>query len=316
MRARQIGLSVIAGNLSVGGQILAADGVVGAPGWAYSAEPSTGAYRAAAGNIVFTCSGVFIAAIAGNANTGIRLRSSVALNWQPGTDPTATPDLSLVRDAANTLALKNGTNVQALRVYGTTTGPKYVTLTDDGTVGLLATNDAHPMRIGVSGVGKWAVDSGSFAWMPTADNIHDVGFSPTVNRVRSVFVGTSLVIGAAQTQGAVAQSGAEGSSWTFSGTLTGSPADFNGWTFGPTLAGAFTVTRFNYLDLRNVAGAATITDAAAMRFDAAPGTHKALAANAAVAVTITSVGPTGAQTTVQGWIKMNINGTLRYVPFW
>ncbi len=39
-------------------------------------------------------------------------------------------------------------------------------------------------------------------------------------------------------------------------------------------------------------------------------------ANASVAVTITSVGPTGAQTTIQGWFICNINGTDRFVPFW
>lgn len=101
-----------------------------------------------------------------------------------------------------------------------------------------------------------------------------------------------------------------------SGTLSGSPADLAAFHISPSLAGAFTVTRFAYLKCLQTAGAATVTDGALAWFDAAVGTHKALAANAAVAVTITSVGPTGAQTTIQGWIKMNINGTLRYVPFW
>lgn len=86
----------------------------------------------------------------------------------------------------------------------------------------------------------------------------------------------------------------------------------------PTYDGAFTVTRHNYLDFNNplLTNSAVLTDAAVLRFDAAPGTHKALAANASVAVSLTSVGPTGAQTTVQGWLKLNVNGTLRYVPFW
>ncbi len=88
--------------------------------------------------------------------------------------------------------------------------------------------------------------------------------------------------------------------------------------YTPTYSGAFTVTRHNYLDLNNVtlASSAVLTDAAVFRFDAAPGTHSALASNGAVVVTITGVGPTGAQTTIQGWMKINVNGTLRYMPFW
>ncbi len=85
-------------------------------------------------------------------------------------------------------------------------------------------------------------------------------------------------------------------------------------------ATALTVTRHDYIDLNQPAvtgvGPAAVTDAAVFRFDAAIGTHKALAANASVAVTLTSVGPTGAATTVQGWLKINCNGTLRYIPFW
>jgi hypothetical protein len=84
-------------------------------------------------------------------------------------------------------------------------------------------------------------------------------------------------------------------------------------------ATAQTVTRHNYFDLNNVtlsgAGPAALTDAAVFRFNAAAGTHAALAANGSVATSLTSVGPTGAQTTVQGWLKINVNGTLRYVPF-
>lgn len=103
---------------------------------------------------------------------------------------------------------------------------------------------------------------------------------------------------------------------TLNGTLTGSPTDCPLYQFTPTIAGAFTITRLNYLALKQYTGAATVTDAAALHFDAAVGTHKCLASNAAVAVTIGS-GPTGATAgNPQGWMKVNINGTLRYMPFW
>jgi len=39
-------------------------------------------------------------------------------------------------------------------------------------------------------------------------------------------------------------------------------------------------------------------------------------ANGTVGVTITALGPTGAQTTIQGWLPISINGTTRYMPFW
>jgi hypothetical protein len=99
------------------------------------------------------------------------------------------------------------------------------------------------------------------------------------------------------------------------GTLSASPADAPLLTLSAAIAGAFTITRFTYLKLTNPTGAATVTDAAAFGFDAAVGTHKALASNGAVATVLGSVGPAGSQTTVQGWLKINVNGTLRYIPF-
>jgi len=107
-------------------------------------------------------------------------------------------------------------------------------------------------------------------------------------------------------------------------TITGAVADGYAASItidpGYTAATAQTVTRHNYIDLQNPslsgAGPAALMDAAVMRFDDTVANHQALEANGAVAVTITSLGPTGSQTTIQGWMKVNINGTLRYIPFW
>lgn len=77
---------------------------------------------------------------------------------------------------------------------------------------------------------------------------------------------------------------------------------------GYTAATAQTVTRHNYIDVQNVsnagAGPSAVTDAAVMRFDAAAGTH--LAVDAAT----TKTTPGG----VDAWMKINVNGTLHYVP--
>ena len=39
-------------------------------------------------------------------------------------------------------------------------------------------------------------------------------------------------------------------------------------------------------------------------------------ANAAIATVLGSVGPTGAATTVQGWLAIKVAGTARFIPFW
>ena len=77
---------------------------------------------------------------------------------------------------------------------------------------------------------------------------------------------------------------------------------------GYTAATAQTVTRHNYIDIQDVsvagAGPAAVTNACVLRFDAAAGTHKATVG----ATTKTTPGG------VDAWLKVNINGTLYYVP--
>jgi len=73
----------------------------------------------------------------------------------------------------------------------------------------------------------------------------------------------------------------------------------------PRFSGAHTVTRHNYLDLKNPALSSTsLTDACVARFDAAAGAHKAVDSG----TTKTTPG------TVDAWLKFNVNGTLYYVP--
>jgi len=51
-----------------------------------------------------------------------------------------TADVILVRDAAAVLALKDSTTNQSLRVYGSTTGPDYTTVTNNGSAGIISTS--------------------------------------------------------------------------------------------------------------------------------------------------------------------------------
>jgi hypothetical protein len=75
-------------------------------------------------------------------------------------------------------------------------------------------------------------------------------------------------------------------------------------------AATFTIDRHNYLELKQVvaanagAGGLVVTDAAVMRFDADAGTHLAVDSG----TTKTSPG------TVDAWVKVNINGTIYFLP--
>lgn len=79
-----------------------------------------------------------------------------------------------------------------------------------------------------------------------------------------------------------------------------------GLNLDPAYDGANTVTRHNYIDVNNptLTTSAVVTDAAVMRFDAAAGTHKAVDSG----TTKTTPG------TVDAWAKININGTIYYIP--
>lgn len=208
------------------------------------------------------------------------LNSSGSYAWSSGTAGLAAVDVALARDAAAVLALKNGTTAQALRVYGTTTGPKYLSLGHNGTDGFIDT----------------PAGAGGIILGATNGTLYIANKDTAIARLAANGIGQFNV--------------------ALNGTLTSSPADFHVSRIDETLAGAFTITRLNYFSLGQPTGAATVTDAALFRTDAAVGTHKMTIAGAAVAVTLGN-GPTGSTAgNPQGWFKVNINGTLRYTPFW
>ena len=91
-------------------------------------------------------------------------------------------------------------------------------------------------------------------------------------------------------------------------TLSGNISDgyLNSFAIAPVYNGAFTATRVNYMNFPNISGTATVTDACVMRLDAPPGTHKAIDSG----TTKTSPG------TVNAWLKINVNGTVYYMPLY
>jgi hypothetical protein len=56
-----------------------------------------------------------------NSGTGVKLSSGFPLSWTNGVDVNNIIDLSILRDAANTLAQRNGVNAQTFRLYNTFT---------------------------------------------------------------------------------------------------------------------------------------------------------------------------------------------------
>lgn len=114
------------------------NGTAAAPTFSFTNFSNTGFYeatQAGAPSIAWTSAGTTY----GTLGVGIALNSGVQINWTNGAVP-GSVDLSIGRDAANILYVKNGTNAQTFRVYGTTTGPVYGALRNDGAATYLESN--------------------------------------------------------------------------------------------------------------------------------------------------------------------------------
>lgn len=100
---------------AVTGPILAADGTAAAPSYSFTNAATTGFSWGNPGVLVSQGGTATVL-----LTDGVQLRSAALLSWTSGL-PTGTIDLSLSRDAANTLALRNGTNAQQFNLYRTYT---------------------------------------------------------------------------------------------------------------------------------------------------------------------------------------------------
>lgn len=122
-------------------------------------------------------------------------------------------DLSLSRDAANTLAQRKGTNGQAFNLYGTYTNAAnyqrlYISAGGGSSAEILQTQGgtgvARFLRIGTTGssglifhtggADRWVVDANGH-FIANADNIYDIGASGAT-RPRTIYAGTNVVAGA------------------------------------------------------------------------------------------------------------------------
>lgn len=183
--------------------VLAAGGTVLAPGLAFSSETGLGLYRPGAQTI----------GLVGAGSEFLRLDTSTVviaannlLAW--GSNGIAGIDTVLRRDAANTLAQRNGVNPQTFRLYGTYTDTSNYELATFGydpsnvrfqiaakkagtgiNRPLALISDANVYIITSGGVGWFCTNSGH--WLNTLDNLSDIGASGA-NRPRNLYLGTGL----------------------------------------------------------------------------------------------------------------------------
>lgn len=135
---------------------------------------------------------------AGGATRGLRLSSDGMVSWFNTTDidSASANDLFLLRDAAGTLAHRNGTNAQQVNVYNTFTSStsferleiNWITSanvcniwTNKGSGG----GSVRVLQLGVGGTGYWQVNT-SGNLQPVTDNANNLGVTGT-NRVLNFY---------------------------------------------------------------------------------------------------------------------------------
>jgi hypothetical protein len=140
-------------------------------------------------------------------NSALGMLRDMFLGWSTTQFGQSDWDVRLFRDAANTLAQRNGTNAQAFRVYGTYTDAsnyQRVAITKDGLLSQAA-GSGSPTTLYISqtssasiyfqtnSTDRWEINnSGHF--IARTDNTYDIG-AAAATRPRSIFVGTSITAG-------------------------------------------------------------------------------------------------------------------------
>lgn len=209
--------TVSGGSLTLTGVLKLADGTAAAPSLAFANDTATGLFTAAGyGQMFVSLSGVNSFALQSGA---VGLPSGAVFGWSSTTNASGTKDLILQRDAANTLAQRNGVNAQNFNLYSTfTDASNYERLNigwDAGNTrfllvgGAAGTGSSRAVVVGTSssssgslilqtaGVDKWLVNSSGHL-LANTDNTYDIGASGA-NRPRHLIVGSNIVAGGVAT---------------------------------------------------------------------------------------------------------------------
>jgi hypothetical protein len=183
-----------------------ANGTAAAPSIAFASDTDTGLFRSTEASVDVVTNGTVSVRFNG---TDLRINQPTGvLGWVATAN--GTPDTILAREAANTLALRNGTNAQALRLYNTyTDASNFERLTISWTsnilgigIGIAGTGTARQLRLGASGstdllfntggTDRWQVTSAGHIIAAT-DNTYDIG-APVATRPRNIHVGGYLAV--------------------------------------------------------------------------------------------------------------------------
>jgi hypothetical protein len=141
---------------------------------------------------------------------GIFLGSTTQISWNDGT-PSSTRDLTLLRDAADTLAQRRGTNAQTSRVYGTyTDASNYVraALSSTSTAVTLAAETAGtgaddiPLNLTAAGTGTVKVNS--VAEVVVSSTVAGLPAAPVIGMLTRVTDATAPAVGSTVAGGGAA----------------------------------------------------------------------------------------------------------------
>lgn len=143
------------------------------------------------------------------ANTGLFLGSAQSLKWSSTTAWSGTADVFLFRDAANTLAQRNGTTAQIYNIYNTfttvATSGEWFAIDWAATANVCnlwtrkgsGAGTARVLGLGTDGTQRWNIGATTGHFLATAHNTYDIGASAATSP-RSIYVGTSYFVGADQ----------------------------------------------------------------------------------------------------------------------
>ena len=195
--------NLLAGGMPFTGPALFADGTAAAPSMAFASDVTTGLFLSS-GNIRISAGGSGLFQFTSGARLSI-LSDTAQLRFG------VNQDVILTWDAANTLALRNGTAAQTFRVYNTyTDASNYERLFVGAAGGLFqikgeiaGTGAARPILIDTNTTGILYLRSNgngvyinSSGMMFDGDNTRDIGASGAT-RPRNLYVGTAGTFGGA-----------------------------------------------------------------------------------------------------------------------
>ena len=143
MRSRQFSFAAQSVS-SAAFPLLAPSGTAAAPSYSFTAGYGMFFETGIGAAISYNATSYFAVT---NASVSICNGASLGFDASLG----GTGDVFLKRVSAAVLSLQNSTAAQEWRVYGTTTGPKYASLSHNGTITILADSGGSGVRVSATG---------------------------------------------------------------------------------------------------------------------------------------------------------------------